>query len=214
MAPRPQSHRAAGERRRAQLLDAAITVIVERGVQAATHRAIAAAAGVPLSSTSYFFESIDELITAAMDLGATRLLADIQRLADAPIPDGTPVEALIDRYLELLIGETAAATGETGPEKIAQLTLYLQCRHNPALQPLAERLITTYNAVSEDFLTRIGVRDPAFRARVIMAFIDGAALQNTAWNQGAEGLEFFRQAIRSLIAAGLPAHDVVEPSAR
>lgn len=199
MSPRPNSHRAAGVARRAQLLDAALTVIAERGVEGATHRAIATQAGVPLSSTSYFFTSIDELISEAMDLGATRLLSEIQALADAPIPPGTSVDAAIDRYLDLLIGDTR----ETGPEKIAQLTLYLQCRHNPTLQPVARRLIGTYNAVAEAFLTRIGVRDPAFLAQVVMAFIDGGALQNAAWNRGAEGQEFFRSAMRMLIATGL-----------
>ncbi|MGW4247349.1 TetR/AcrR family transcriptional regulator [Nocardia sp. NPDC004722] len=202
MSPRPQSHRAAGAARRAQVLDAAVEVIAEGGVKAATHRAIAARAGVPLSSTSYFFTSIDELISAAMDLAATRLIGEIRQLALEPDAGQDSPSRVIDRYLDLLIGD-AARTGETGADKRAQLSLYLQCRHDPQLRPIAQRLITTYEEVTTSLLDRLGVSDPEFLARVIMAFIDGAALQNSAWPRGVEDVDFFRRAIRTLITGSL-----------
>ena len=54
----------AGARRAAPeaILEAALRVIAERGVEAVTHRAVADAAGVPLSATTYYFESLDELL--------------------------------------------------------------------------------------------------------------------------------------------------------
>jgi DNA-binding transcriptional regulator YbjK len=59
------------------LLDAAVAVVAERGVGGATHRAIAARAGVPLSTTSYFFASLDELIVAALRAFATTSIAEL-----------------------------------------------------------------------------------------------------------------------------------------
>src|SRR5262249_39795807 len=49
------------ERRRA-VLEAALAVVAERGIAGATHREIAKRAGVSLSTTSYFFASIDDLL--------------------------------------------------------------------------------------------------------------------------------------------------------
>jgi DNA-binding transcriptional regulator YbjK len=42
-----------GERRRAELLDAAIGLIGAQGLDAVTHRAVAAAAGVPAATPRY-----------------------------------------------------------------------------------------------------------------------------------------------------------------
>lgn len=41
--------------RRQRIIDAAITVVGERGIAALSHRAVAAAADVPLGSTTYHF---------------------------------------------------------------------------------------------------------------------------------------------------------------
>jgi TetR/AcrR family transcriptional regulator, regulator of biofilm formation and stress response len=45
---------------------AALEVVGERGVEGLTHRAVAAAAGVPLGSTTYHFKTLDDLLVAAI----------------------------------------------------------------------------------------------------------------------------------------------------
>lgn len=62
---------ARGEEKRARLVDAAAGVALEQGLSGVSHRAVAAAAGVPLGSTTYYFASLDELRAA----GVERLLA-------------------------------------------------------------------------------------------------------------------------------------------
>ncbi|ONI67619.1 hypothetical protein BWI15_31445 [Kribbella sp. ALI-6-A] len=55
-----------GERRRgAHVLDAVLDVIAERGLEAATMRTVAAAAGVSLAQVQYYFRSKDELVASA-----------------------------------------------------------------------------------------------------------------------------------------------------
>ena len=68
-----------GEQRRAELLEAAIHLIGAHGLDAVTHRAVAAEAGVPPASTSYYFRSKDELIDEALRTLATR---EIERLRE------------------------------------------------------------------------------------------------------------------------------------
>jgi AcrR family transcriptional regulator len=59
--------RAKGEKSRQAILTAAMVVIAKRGLHAITHRAIAAEAGVPLSLTTYFFTSLQDLIEQTFD---------------------------------------------------------------------------------------------------------------------------------------------------
>ena len=54
-----------GERTRNQILDGAIGVVAARGVGGVTHRAVAREAGVSLSTTTYYFTSLDDLLTQA-----------------------------------------------------------------------------------------------------------------------------------------------------
>jgi AcrR family transcriptional regulator len=68
------------DERRAQLLEAALTIAVERGVDALTMRPLAAAAGVSLGVVHYHFHDKDTLLT---HLGQTQILQvnDGMRLA-------------------------------------------------------------------------------------------------------------------------------------
>jgi AcrR family transcriptional regulator len=54
-----------GEASRRAILTAASQVIVDDGVDALTHRAVAEAAGVPLARISYHFPKIEDLLLAA-----------------------------------------------------------------------------------------------------------------------------------------------------
>ena len=54
------------EARRQQIITAAVRVIAEVGVGNVTHRRIAAVAGVPLGSTTYYFPTLDDLVAAAL----------------------------------------------------------------------------------------------------------------------------------------------------
>ena len=54
------------EARRQQIIKAAVRAIAEVGVGNVTHRQIAALAGVPLGSTTYYFPTLDDLVAAAL----------------------------------------------------------------------------------------------------------------------------------------------------
>lgn len=57
---------AAGRARRAAIIAATLELLGTEGRAAVTHRRVAARAGVPLASTTYYFSSLDDLITEAM----------------------------------------------------------------------------------------------------------------------------------------------------
>src|ERR671923_680635 len=59
-----------GAARREAILRAAVAVVGEDGPDALTHRAVAERAGVPLSATTYYFTSKEDLFQEAVALAA------------------------------------------------------------------------------------------------------------------------------------------------
>jgi len=78
--------RARGRARRELLLNATLEIIAEKGISAVTHRSVAAAAGVPHSSTTYFFDSLDDMIGEAV---AHAMAAEFERLQEFLTGAGT-----------------------------------------------------------------------------------------------------------------------------
>src|ERR1700759_3036066 len=73
-APRttPTDPRPRGAGRREGLLEAVLRIVAEVGPDAVTHRRVAEVAGLPLASTTYWFDSKEHLLTAALELAAER----------------------------------------------------------------------------------------------------------------------------------------------
>jgi DNA-binding transcriptional regulator YbjK len=173
MAIRPPTHRAAGQARRSAVLEAAVKVIAEGGIGAATHRAIAARAQVSLSTTSYFFTSIDELIAEAMELTAQRLIAAVDDITTDITNTPMTLDEMIDRYVDLLVGLPSTNLA-------AEFAIYLQSAFRPELRPLARRLMLAFEETTVAVLRAAGAADPDAGARPVIALIDGFALQRFA----------------------------------
>jgi DNA-binding transcriptional regulator YbjK len=87
--------------RRDLLIDTALEVIAEHGVAGTTHRRVAAAAGVPLGSTTYYFADLGDLFRAAFG----RLADQVSERFEARLaPARTPVEA-IDAITDYILND-------------------------------------------------------------------------------------------------------------
>lgn len=71
-----------GEQTRRQILAGAIEVLAEQGYRALTHRAIAQAAGVNLSLTTYHFKDLEALINEAFSFYKNELLENFKKRWD------------------------------------------------------------------------------------------------------------------------------------
>ena len=69
-----------GEERREAILRATLRVIGAHGADAVTHRAVAAEAGVPLSATTYYFGSKEQLLQQSLLLAAREETERIERV--------------------------------------------------------------------------------------------------------------------------------------
>jgi DNA-binding transcriptional regulator YbjK len=111
--------------RRERIAQAAITVVAERGVEGVTHRAVAAAAGVPLGSTTYHFATLDDLLAVALRAAAE---ANIQRLREweKDLPHDVDLAgALTDLLMRGLTEER--------PQTMVGYELYVAALHRPQL---------------------------------------------------------------------------------
>lgn len=129
--------------RPARIARAAITVIAEQGIEALTHRKVAAAAGVPLGSTTYHYASLDDLVAAALDEAARRSVAQLRAWEDNLEPDVDLAAALADFVL--------ASITEQREHTIAEYNLYAVALHRPNLRKAAAEWD---NALAELFIAR------------------------------------------------------------
>lgn len=97
-----------GEERRAKIIKAAIGVIAEQGVEVLSHRRVAAAAGVPLAATTYYFKSLDELRAAALNQIIARDLAAMDERFQTLPPTGDLGEILAQLVWEWLESREAS----------------------------------------------------------------------------------------------------------
>lgn len=176
------------------MLEAAIEVIAEKGVGGATHRAIAARAGMPLSTTSYFFSSLDDLIAAALDVVAARITARVEQALRTIGDSGLGPEEAIEEFVELVLGTPPT-------EVVAQFEMYLECTRRPQLRGAARQIMAGIEHGAEASLRALGIRHAAVRAPMVVAMLDGFALHRRAWPRGETDRHALREALRSLLHA-------------
>ncbi|SCL24452.1 DNA-binding transcriptional regulator YbjK [Micromonospora pallida] len=158
---RPRRH---DPNRRDRLIDAALTVIAERGVVGTTHREIARVADVPLGSMTYHFTSLDEILVAAFTRHATAAAAVFdQRLASAADRDAA-IEAVIALVCDDLIG---------GPQDdlVLAVELYTAAARNQALRTVTQAWMQRSRQALERHF------DPT-TARELDALIEGLTLHS------------------------------------
>ncbi|MFE3018679.1 TetR/AcrR family transcriptional regulator [Streptomyces sp. NPDC059256] len=146
--------------RRQRIIDAAIRIVGEGGITALTHRTVAAAADVPLGSTTYHFASLDELLIAALRQINQCFVAALRAIDPRPT-------AALPAILAKTMGEWLAAD-RTRVE--LEYELYLAALRRPALRPVAAEW--THGVV--DHLSQGTDRATA---RALVALLDGICLQ-------------------------------------
>src|SRR5882757_6896650 len=101
-APGPVQHRSRA--RREALLRAAIELLGEGGARAVTHRAVAARAGVAAAATTYYFESIHQLMQEALLLHVSERVEQLRAFMQEAIGSSatTSVEDVAAQFIELI----------------------------------------------------------------------------------------------------------------
>ena len=165
--------RSKGERRREELLQATLRLIGARGADAVTHRAVAEEAGVPLSATTYYFASKEELLEQALLLAAREETDRLERLVLDLAPQSLSVEEWAAAVAHLLAGDVAAEPAR----HVALFELGLEATRREPLRAELQRWQDAHLRLAEMGCRAIGSDDPEMDARVIVATLTGLMLQ-------------------------------------
>jgi DNA-binding transcriptional regulator YbjK len=181
--------------RQEDLLDAAIDVLGNQGVRALTHRAVDAAAGVPVGSAANYFKTRDALIGAVVERFAERDRAGWQAVAGFVAPsDPGELAAALTAYVSRALGPDRAVT-------VARYGLFIEAALRPALQePLAVSAAELRRWAAQ-WLRAVGSTDPEGDCTAIMDHLDGLILHQLAFPGPADGLAAaVDRAVRMLIS--------------
>lgn len=167
-----------GPARREALLDAVLRIVAELGTDAVTHRRVAEEAELPLASTTYWFESKEHLLTAALELAAER---DIGRLRDHVSAGLGPTDPL-----ELAVSAILTPAEPSRSSLITTYALLLEAARRPGLREIAQRWTAAYLDTIGVLLKRAGSRTPRADAELLLAAADGLIIEHLASGQSSE----------------------------
>jgi len=181
--------------RRELLLRAAVDLLADGGPKAVTHRAVAARAGVPQASTTYYFASIQELTDEALRLHLSERTSELQAMITEATAKGGSVEDIARVLAEMLITRSRDIA-------IAQFEVYMQAGRDPELRDHVAKTLGAFERIAATVLGFLGVREPERAAPVFVALIDGFLLHRVARpDQVQEDAVGLFEAMRSLFVA-------------
>ena len=154
------------ERRRRSILDATLRVISSGGVDAVTHRRIAAEAGVALGSTTYYFASREELVRQAFRHYIEEVTAAIGLLGRERPPESA--EDIAETLTEVARREFAEPA-----LVLAEYELILYAARDPVLAQDFTAYERGLEAQLAGPLERLGADRPMDAARTVIELMRG-----------------------------------------
>ncbi len=180
--------------RREQILEATLRVIGRSGREAVTHRAVAEEAGVPLGSTTYYFDSRDDLLGQALEHVA-RKETDRHIQLGHELRKARSSRQLADMLLDQLVFEI-----DDRDAYVAEYELWLEASRRPDLREAATTWCDAVQLAVAGAMEKLGSTDPAADASLVVAAIDGLGERVLAREDDpAEAAAEFRPQLRRLI---------------
>jgi DNA-binding transcriptional regulator YbjK len=165
-----------GERRRAALVEAAAALLVEGGFDAVRHRAVAERAGLPLASTTYYFDSLDDLVTAAVEHHSRMELHDGERRLEELTTRSRGAQAQVELVLDMLLGPARADREADAEAVLLRYERLVATGRRPYLRPLMRKLSVQFNGLLTEIFARSGTPVDATELERLVALVDGAVV--------------------------------------
>jgi DNA-binding transcriptional regulator YbjK len=158
------------DRRRAQLADAAIALLVDVGVHGVTHRAVDIRADLPAGTTSNYFRSREALLVAVARRVVELHHADMAQAAVGHVPEGDPRERAID----LIAGSLLLAATVQRDRYLAVFELRLESLRRPVLAETLAGLMDTTARFTAGYHDSLGLDIPPEAVPLLMVLYGGA----------------------------------------
>lgn len=170
-----EGRNARGARQELLLRQAAADLLAEQGYGAMTHRALSARSGVPTTSTTHYFPTVDALVVAAAGELARRWHEQAVVTVEAVRRRPTSAAEAARVVAAVVLGPEPTASGLS-----AFYERYLQAGRVPALRPLVTGGDAQLRALVAEALDRGGRPTSPARARLLVATLDGLVLSALA----------------------------------
>jgi len=153
--------------RRERILEATLRVIEAHGVQGASHRIIAAEAGVPLGSLTYYFAGLEDILEQSFTLLAERSARSYgEDLATA---------ATTTAAAEVVADFAHSAAVSSSVSSVLLTEMYAYANHNLVVQQVLDRwLLNIRTSLESQFSSDA--------SKAIDAFVEGLLLHRQ-WSQ-------------------------------
>lgn len=159
---------------------------MDHGFQAVSHRAVAVHAGLPLAATTYYFNSLEELLESTLRQLADSWLADANAVVAGIPRQFESHRAMAEALVRVAALGPAADSGQDSPTLISLYDRYIEAARHPLFRPV----VAEYNNRIQDLLADIlehhdgslaaMTGDRRSMARLVLAVIDGALLRALA----------------------------------
>ncbi|MEV6095397.1 TetR family transcriptional regulator [Nocardia sp. NPDC051981] len=164
-----------GERRRQALVCAAAELLLEGGFEAVRHRSVATRADLPLASTTYYFESLEDLIARAVEFSGNAELEAMRRRVGEVTHRRRGAEATVELVLDLLVGPEIQDLDARG-QLIARYERSVASARHPELREVQLRLRSQLDELLTDVLRRSDRVVRTEQTRRLVAVVDGAVV--------------------------------------
>jgi TetR/AcrR family transcriptional regulator, regulator of biofilm formation and stress response len=169
--------------RKDKIAHAALDLLSEGGLRAVTHRTIAARAGVPLGSVTYYYATLDDVFVAAFEL--------MQQEIDArfDLPAAPTKAAARAQIVDSICGSTQASARE--------VVLY---REMYAYGSRSERVAELVRRFEQRWIASLTTHFPEPAARALDALMEGWTIYQS-WNPGGLDPDMVARAVDALADA-------------
>ncbi|GIU26290.1 TetR/AcrR family transcriptional regulator [Shewanella sp. MBTL60-007] len=178
-----QSNRSDGQARRIEILEATLRLIVKEGIRGVRHRAVATEANVPLSSTTYYFDDIKDLISDSLTYFAEKTLwmnkileqksyalVESVRL-EQETADEPQMKSFIVENLSLFICEHIKEQLAHRDDRVLEMAFHEEALRNPQLAAAISVLDETFLVSIKQFFAGMGSTTANEDAHQVLAII-------------------------------------------
>jgi len=174
-----QLSRSDGKKKKLQILKATLQVIVREGIRGVKHRAVAKEAGVSLSSTTYYFKDIHDLITDTFMFFASEELENSKQLKklsldaiyDAGGEGGLTAPEKLFPIISRFLHEHISQQVEQLDRRVLEYAFQNEALHNKKLAEIMISMQEVTLGMIEQICTLTGSANPDSDAHIILACI-------------------------------------------
>lgn len=197
-----------GARTRAQILEAAIALLAERGAAGVTYRAVARRAGLSPAAAGYYFASSGALLSEAQRALFARSKARYREVMLSAVP-GLDLPGMAELSGMIFQREVLAHARMN----LATYAIWLQAARNPGLWPMVQEALGDLCRAWRRRLESLGAAAAGPEPLLVQYLFVGSLIRALASGASAENIDAIRESLTAdlgALAAGR--HWAVEPA--